>query len=190
MIYLQLFWEFFKTGLFSIGGGLATIPFLTEMSTRTGWFSIKELADMIAIAESTPGPIGVNTATYVGYKICGVSGGIVATLGLITPSVIIILLISRVLEKFRTNKYVDYAFYGLRPASTGLITAACVSMILISFCGVSTVYQLTSNISVDIRYVILFVVILILTRCVKPLKNVHPAAFIAFAAVVGIIFKL
>lgn len=67
MIYLRLFWEFFKTGLFSVGGGLATLPFIYDMSDRTGWFTYQQIADMVAVSESTPGPIGVNTATYVGY---------------------------------------------------------------------------------------------------------------------------
>lgn len=124
MIYLQLFWEFFKTGLFAIGGGMATLPFLYDMADKTEWFTRAQLADMIAVSESTPGPIGVNMATYVGYLTKGVPGAITATLGLVTPSIIIILIIAAFLEAFRTSKYVSGAFYGLRPASTALITAA------------------------------------------------------------------
>ena len=86
MIYLRLFWEFFKTGLFSVGGGLATLPFIYDMSDRTGWFTYQQIADMVAVSESTPGPIGVNTATYVGYITGGVPGALVATLGLVTPT--------------------------------------------------------------------------------------------------------
>ena len=82
MIYLRLFWEFFKTGLFAVGGGLATLPFIYDISDRTGWFTYQQIADMIAVSESTPGPIGVNTATYVGYITGGLPGAIVATLGL------------------------------------------------------------------------------------------------------------
>ena len=93
MLYLRLFWEFFKTGLFAVGGGMATLPFLYSMSDATGWFTHAQLADMIAVSESTPGPIGVNMATYVGFSTAGVPGAVVATLGLITPSVIIILII-------------------------------------------------------------------------------------------------
>ena len=132
MIFLQLFWEFFKTGLFAVGGGMATIPFLYNISDATGWFTHQDLVNMIAVGESTPGPIGVNMATYVGFltgmDVAGVPtailGGIVATLGLATPCVIVILIIASILKSFRNNKYVDAAFYGLRPASTGLITAA------------------------------------------------------------------
>ena len=125
MIYLRLFWEFFKTGLFSVGGGLATLPFIYDMSDRTGWFTYQQIADMVAVSESTPGPIGVNTATYVGYITGGVPGALVATLGLVTPAVICILIIASCLKKFRENRFVDHAFYGLRPASAALIAAAC-----------------------------------------------------------------
>lgn len=101
MIYLRLFWEFFKTGLFAVGGGMATIPFLYDISDKTGWFTHTQLADMIAVGESTPGPIGVNMATYVGFTTAGIPGGIIATLGIVTPSVIIILIIARMLKQFR-----------------------------------------------------------------------------------------
>lgn len=98
MSYLQLFYEFFKTGLFAIGGGLATIPFLTDMGTRTGWFTAGDLANMIAVSESTPGPMGVNMATYVGFHIGGILGGVIATLGLICPSIIVILIVAGFLK--------------------------------------------------------------------------------------------
>lgn len=136
MIYLLLFWEFFKTGLFTVGGGMATVPFLYEMSDKyPQWFSHEDLANMIAVGESTPGPIGVNVATYVGFVtgegIFGsVLGAVIATLGLITPSIIIILIIGAMLKSFKNNKLVNHAFYGLRPASTGLIAAAGLSVLL------------------------------------------------------------
>ena len=107
MIFLSLFYEFFKAGLFAVGGGLATIPFLKEISAKTGWFTLSQLTDMIASSESTPGPMGVNCATYVGFETAGILGSIIATIGLIPPSVIIIILISKILEKFRNNRYVD-----------------------------------------------------------------------------------
>ena len=87
MIFLQLFYEFFKTGLFAVGGGLATLPFLEDISQRTGWFTSAQLADMLAISESTPGPIGVNMATYVGFETAGILGSLCATVGLVMPSV-------------------------------------------------------------------------------------------------------
>ncbi len=138
MIYLRLFWEFFKTGLFSVGGGLATLPFIYDMSDRTGWFTYQQIADMVAVSESTPGPIGVNTATYVGYITGGVPGALVATLGLVTPAVICILIVASCLKKFRENRFVDHAFYGLRPASAGLIAAAGFSVVRISLLQEST----------------------------------------------------
>ena len=124
MMLLCLFWEFFKIGLFAVGGGMATIPFLYDLSDRTGWFTYTQLADMIAISESTPGPIGVNMATYVGYEMSGVLGSISTTLGFVAPSIIIIVIVSIFLQKFRNNRYVESAFYGLRPASSGLIASA------------------------------------------------------------------
>ena len=109
MIYLQLFFEFFKAGLFAIGGGMATIPFLAKLATATGWFTETDLLNMIAVSESTPGPIGVNTATYVGYHIAGIPGAVDATFGLITPSVIVIIIVSQFLKKFGDSKYVKAA---------------------------------------------------------------------------------
>lgn len=124
MIYLRLFWEFLKIGLFSVGGGMATLPFLYDLSEKTGWFTAGQIADMLAVSESTPGPIGINMATYTGYTVAGVPGAILASVGIIIPGLALVILITAVLEKFRNNTYVEGAFYGLRPASVGLITAA------------------------------------------------------------------
>ena len=137
MLYVRLFWEFFKTGLFAVGGGLATLPFLQDMAERTGWFTHAQLADMLAVSESTPGPIGVNMATYVGFTTGGVPGALVATLGLVTPSVIIILIVAAFLKAFRDSKWVSGAFYGLRPASTALVAAAGISVVPVAlpWCG-------------------------------------------------------
>ena len=115
MIYLRLFYEFFKTGLFAFGGGMATVPFMQDISARTGWFTQEMLADMIAVSESTPGPIGVNMATYTGFVSAGVGGAFCATAGLVLPSFICILIVSRILDKFRSAKYVDYAFTACGP---------------------------------------------------------------------------
>ena len=128
MIYLRLFYEFAKTGLFAVGGGMATIPFLYAISEKTGWFTAADIGNMIAISESTPGAMGVNMSTYVGCSVKGVLGAVIATLGLVLPSIIVILIISRMLEKFKDSKLVQKIFYGLRPASTGLIIAAGVGV--------------------------------------------------------------
>lgn len=196
-LYLQLFWEFFKTGLFAIGGGMATVPFLQQMSKTTGWFTSADLADMIAVSESTPGPIGVNMATYVGYvtgtqqygHIGGVLAAIVATFGLTLPSVIIILLIARALEKFRDNAYVNAAMYGLRAASVALITAAGISIILISILRVENLSQIRSA-KIDARSFVLAALFLVLTRYVPKVKKWHPICFIGLSAVIGILWHM
>ena len=185
MIYLQLFWEFFKTGLFAVGGGMATIPFLYDISDKTGWFTHQNLANMIAVGESTPGPIGVNMATYVGFETAGILGSLCATVGLVMPSVILIILISKVLEKFRTNTYVEAAFYGLRPASVAMVASAGIGV------AMTTLLNLTASGFAVLRWreLVLAAVILVLTNFVPKVKKFHPIVFIALAAAVGIIFK-
>ena len=188
MIYLRLFFEFFKTGLFSVGGGMATLPFLYDMSTKTGWFTHAQLADMVAVSESTPGPIGVNMATYVGYTTAGVPGAIIASLGEITPCIIVILIVSRILNAFRENKYVDAAFYGLKPCSVALIAAAGVLVLKIALFNFDLYAQTGSIADVfNVRAILLAAVLIVLTRCVKYTKKLHPVFFIAFSAAVGIL---
>ena len=189
MLYLRLFWEFFKTGLFAVGGGMATLPFLYSMSDATGWFTHAQLADMIAVSESTPGPIGVNMATYVGFSTAGVPGAVVATLGLISPSVIIILIIARVLAAFRQNKVVDAAFYGLRPCSVGLIAAAGLLVVKIALFDVD-LYRQTGVLMNLFQWkaIALAAVLIVLTRYVKPLKKLHPVFFILGSAAIGALF--
>ncbi len=192
MMLLRLFYEFFKVGLFAIGGGMATFPFLTDLAAKTGWYTQAQLVDMVAIAESTPGPIGVNTATYVGFTVAGIPGALTATIGLITPSVIIILIIARVLARFRDSKLVQNVFYGLRPASTGLIAAAGFSVVLLALTGaqVDSVRGLLHwQGSIHWPGILLAAVLLVLTRKVKQTKNLHPVVFIALSAVVGIVFR-
>lgn len=198
LVFIQLYWEFFKTGLFAIGGGMATVPFLQAMSVKTGWFSAAQLADMIAVAESTPGPLGVNTATYVGYivgmqqggALLGILGGITATLGVVTPSIIIIMIIAGFLDRFRENRFVKGAFYGLRPSSVGLIAAAGVSIVLISFFQVSSIYDVLNGMTSDWRQWVLGGVILVCTRWVPKLKDLHAIWFIAASAVIGVALGL
>ncbi|MBQ2071135.1 MAG: chromate transporter [Oscillospiraceae bacterium] len=189
MILLRLFWEFFKTGLFAVGGGMATLPFLYDMSARTGWFTQARLADMIAVSESTPGPIGVNMATYVGFETAGIPGAVVATLGLICPSIIIIILIARVLKQFRESKTVDAVFYGLRPCSIALIAAAGLLVARVTFLNQDALAA-GFNPAELLRWkeLLLAAVLLVLTRFVKPLKKLHPVVFIAISAAVGILF--
>ncbi len=124
MIYLRLFWEFFKTGLFSVGGGLATLPFLYQMQAKTGWFTVADLSNMIAVSESTPGPMGINMATYTGYTVAGIPGALIAVAGEILPAFLIILIVYRLLDRFKTNRYVQDVLYGLRAASAAMILMA------------------------------------------------------------------
>lgn len=191
MIYLQLFWEFFLTGLFAVGGGMATIPFLYDMSDKTGWFTHQDLANMIAVGESTPGPIGVNMATYVGYVIgtadggigYGILGAVTATLGLVLPSLIVILIVAAMLKRFRDSKYVNQAFYGLRPASTGLIAAAGISV------AVSNLFDLSAS-TVNWKGWILAALLWLLTNKVGKTKKLHPIVFIGVSALAGIAFSM
>ena len=189
-LYLRLFWEFFKTGLFAVGGGMATLPFMYNISDKTGWFTHSMLADMVAVSESTPGPIGVNMATYVGFVTGGVPGAVVATVGLVTPSVIVILLIARVLKAFRENQYVDAGFYGLRPCSVGLIAAAGVLVIKLALFN-TELYASTGALLdlFNFKALILAAVLLVATRCIKKLKGLHPIVFILASAVIGIVFS-
>lgn len=196
MTYLRLYWEFFKTGLFAVGGGMATLPFLKDIGQATGWYTDTDLMNMLAVSESTPGPIGINMATYVGFTVGGIPGAIVATVGEVTPSIIVILLVAAILEKFRDSKLVGSAFYGLRPASTGLIGAACVTVVLqvlgqisvqAADSGLLNAFAPASNAGRPFwPGFALAAVLLVLTNWVKPTKKLHPIVFIAFSAVVGI----
>lgn len=175
MIFLQLFYEFFKTGLFALGGGMATVPFLFDISARTQWFTANELANMIAVGESTPGPIGVNMATYVGFHTAGVLGSVIATLGLITPSIIIILIIAKLLSKFAENPIVKTVFKYLRPAVMGLLLFALYQVASVVF---------VVNSSIQVFSILAFAVLLF---CMLKWKKIHPIVWIAVGAVFGLI---
>lgn len=183
MICLQMFFEFFKVGLFSFGGGLATIPFLNELADRTGWFTREMLINMLAVSESTPGPIGVNVATYVGYDLCGIFGGLISTIGLVTPSVICILLIVRILDRFRDSTIVQHLFVGIRPAAVGLIASAAIEVL--RSCLINMTAWETKQFAqlVDWPALILLGVLLFLSNKIKA----HPILFIAIGGVVGVI---
>jgi len=124
MIYGILFYEFFRIGLFAIGGGMVTIPFLFDLTKKFDWFTAEELTNMIAVSQSTPGPVGVNMATYAGFQAAGVGGGIIATLGLVLPSVIIVILVSKLLCRCAENQLVCEVMAAVRPAVVALILQA------------------------------------------------------------------
>ena len=181
---LLLFWEFFKTGLFAIGGGPATIPFLMDIPTRRDWYEVADVTNMLAVSESTPGPIGINMATYAGFKAAGFLGGIVATFSLVLPSLIVIVLIAKILDKFSKNKYIQSSFGTIRPAVTGLIATAVIGIFQTAiFTGAEGkfVFPIFS-----IALCVLFFVLM----NVKKLKKLHPAFWILCGAIIGIVFKL
>lgn len=186
MMLLQLFLEFARAGLFAVGGGLATLPFLYSISDRTAWFSHQQLTDMVAVSESTPGAIGVNTATYVGFTTAGLLGALTATLGLVLPSILIIILVAHILEKFKESGLVRAAFYGLRPASTGLIAAAGVSVAKLTLLNMDEL--LSWNWGAAFRYPLIVMAAALFLLMKKFPK--HPAFYIALSAAAGIIMKL
>ena len=183
---LQLYIEFFKIGLFSIGGGLATIPFIKELMEKTHWFTMSDVSNMIAVSECTPGPMGVNMATYVGNVIAGFAGGIIATLGLISPSIIVIIIVAHFLKKFKDSPAVQGMMLGLRPASTGLIIVATVSVALAAIFN-QEAYAASGTIIdfFNFKAMGLAAILFIMMRKLKW----HPVAFIGIAAVVGVMFK-
>ena len=183
---LRLFYEFAKVGLFAIGGGLATLPFLYDMAETIGWFTAADVANMIAVSESTPGALGINMATYAGYITGGVAGGIVATLGLISPSILIILIIARMLKKFKDSPLVQKGLYGLRPASVALVAAAGVSVAEVTLVSLPSIEAGAWGSAVVWPAVILGVAIFIAQR---KFPKIHPVAFIVFAGVVGAVFR-
>lgn len=186
MIIVRLFYEFFVIGLFSIGGGLATLPFLYDMSDRTGWFSQTDVTNMLAVSESTPGAIGVNMASYVGYETAGIAGSLVATIALVMPSVIIILILAHFLRYFQESTIVTSVFYGLRAASTGLVAASCWEVCKMSF--------LLSDNQVINGWLHLFnwkaIIVAICLFVVMEKSKKHPFVYLAMAAVIGILLNL
>ena len=187
MLLLRLFYEYAKVGLFAVGGGLATVPFLQHLGETTGWFTDAELSTMIAVSESTPGPMGVNMATYVGFKLDGVAGAVVATLGLIFPSIVVILIIAGFLQKFRQSRRVDAVFRGLRPASTALIASAGLSVAVSVFFAANNASPDSFRRSGGRRS---FWPSRSLRVCrSRGLKKLHPICFIAAAAVIGVVFQ-
>lgn len=186
MLLLQLFWEFAKVGLFAIGGGMATLPFLYDMAGSTGWFTAADVANMIAVSESTPGALGINMATYAGYITAGVPGGILATLGLVSPSIVIILVIARMLKKFRDSPWVQRALYGLRPASVALVAAAGVSVAQVTMVDL-TVFGTGDWAGLVVWPAVILGVAIFAAQRKWP--KIHPIAFIVLSGIVGAVFQ-
>lgn len=180
---LLVFWEFFKIGLFAVGGGPATLPYLMDLTNKFDWFTMEELTNMIAVSESTPGPLGINMATYVGYQTLGPWGGAVATLGLVTPSIIIICIIAAFFTKFNKNHFVQSAFSTIRPA-----VAAIIAVAVFGICHVS-LFKIAGDVFEPIWHLIIFAVLTLGLLQLKPLKKIHPFLWFVMGAIVGLIFK-
>ncbi len=181
-----LWMEFFKTGMFAVGGGLAAIPFLSEIGRKYGWYSQQQLINMIGISESTPGPLGVNMATFTGYNVMGVVGAAIATLGLAAPSVIIMVMLGRFMEKNSQSTLVQRAFLGLRPAVCAMVSAAFVSL-----AGVTLLQPAAGapfGVVPFLPTLLIFAVIFALIN-VSKLENLHPVVILSAAAVAGILLK-
>ncbi len=185
MILLELFFRFAKAGLFAVGGGMATLPFLYQISDATSWFTHTDIANMIAISESTPGALGINMATYAGYLTAGVAGGIAATLGLITPSILIILVVARMLARFKSSPLVDRCFYGLRPASIALVAAAGISVAKLTLVDLSALAQGDLAGGILWKSLLLAAAVFLAQR---RWKNLHPVLFLVLGAAAGVIF--
>lgn len=183
-VFLDLFIEFFQIGLFAIGGGPATIPFLMDIPKRHNWYTVADVTNMLAVSESTPGPIGVNMSTYAGFNAAGFIGGIAATLSLVLPSLIIIIFVAKILDKFSKNMYIKSSFSTIRPAVTGLIATAVYGIFKTA---------LFTDAQGEFRFPpALFIgcIVIFLLMNIKQLKKLHPAFWILCGALLGIIFKL
>ena len=187
---LLLIFEFMKTGLMAVGGGMACIRFLQDMIAKYGWLTGEELANIIAVAESTPGPIGVNAATYVGYSVLspygavwGVLRGIISTLSLISPQIVVIIFVAKGLEKYRRSKLVNDAFGALRPAAAGLVAAAGWSVIR------SSLSFSLAPFHVDVVSLVLYGALVTLMLLPK-LKKIHPVLFLAAGGLIGALLGL
>lgn len=187
MIYLELFFTFLEVGAFSFGGGYGMISLIRELCLGNGWLTEGELLNMIAVAESTPGPIAVNMATFVGSSQGGILGAVCATLGVVLPSFVIILIIAILLKNLMKYKGVKAFMSGIRPAVVGLILATAIIMLLNSLFGLSAV---CGGLNVDLRSVGIFAILsgigVFSEKIIK--KKVSPVVMIAFSAVLGMMF--
>lgn len=170
-IYLLLFFEFFKIGLFSVGGGYATMPFLYHIVNDYGWYSAKQLSDMIAVSVITPGPVGVNVATFAGFQTAGISGGIFATLALVLPSYIMVIKISEMMTKYKDNFWTNAILDSLKPAGCGLLTVV----------GINFFKEYVQNVYALLLFIFLFLL------SFKFKKN--PIYYFVIAGLIGILLQ-
>lgn len=190
MIYLKLLLSFLKIGLFSFGGGYAMIPLIQKEIEVNGWLTPSQFVDIIAIAEMTPGPIAVNSATYVGYKSAGIFGGAVATFGVALPSLVLILIVSRLFIKFKDHPLNVMIFYGIRPVIVGLIFASAfivakTTLLKSTLIGFKEIILNPFGI-IDIKSIVILILTLI---ALKKLK-LHPILVIIGAGIIGVVLYL
>lgn len=168
MNLLKLFISFLKIGAFSFGGGYAMLPLIRkEIIEVHGWLTTKEFIDILAVVEMTPGPVAINSATFLGYKVAGISGSVVATIAVVLPSIVIILIIAHFLTKVKDSPYVTWAFTGIRPVVLGLITSASITVAKAAI--------------IDIKSLVLMIILFYLTS----FKKLHPILTIIIAGIVG-----
>lgn len=192
MIFLKLFLTFFKVGLFTVGGGYAMLPFIQSEVLRQGWMSEELIINFIAVSESTPGPFAINIATYIGsvmgkpYGVWGtIFGSFCATLGTVLPSFIVILIVARIYERFKKNKYVKAVMTGLKPAVVGLIGAAIITMVLsVFFPQMQTLSKTITSAFTSIKFYISLITAAVMTTLA--FKKVHPIIIILISAGIGI----
>ncbi len=198
MDFLILFWEYFKIGLFTIGGGYAMLPMVQQAIEKHGWMTNAEVVDFIAVAESTPGPFAINLATFVGTTVgsstsLGVFGGflgaVIATFAVVLPSLVIIIVVTKIFEKFKTNKYVQNVLYGIRPVVVGLVLSAVVSVLCMVVLPELDLTHITSEGFSQFNWVSLIIVLAFfpLSRVKIKGKKPHPIFLILLSAVVGIV---
>lgn len=186
MIIILLIYEFFKIGLFSIGGGLASLPFLYELSNKTNWYDMYDISNLIAVSESTPGPLGVNMATYVGFITAGPLGGLLAPIGLVCPSIIIILAVAKFYNKFKESALVKDVFYMLRPVSTALIFVAGISVLKVAMMKAGISFELTSFYkNLNYKAVVFMVILAIFSKQIKK----HPIMAVVISGAVGVLLQ-
>ena len=181
MIYLQLFWTFFKIGLFTIGGGQAMIPMISQEVVEKGWLTLDEVQSFIAISESTPGPFAVNISTFVGMRTAGIPGALCATFGVVLPSFLIIILVAKFYEKFRKSSIVQGCMTGLKPAVVGLIAAALVTT------GQAVFFPAGISAGVFTTPAFLCSAGIFAAMLALSLKNLHPIVVILISAALGVL---
>ena len=182
MIYINLFFTFLKIGAFTFGGGYAMLPLIRASITENNWMDDDQILNFIAVSESTPGPFAINVSTYVGMEAGGIFGSVLATLGVVLPSFIIILIVAKLYDKFKTNKYVQGAMSGLKPAVIGFIATAVLST------GITVFFPTGIKLEVMGTFAFITSVIIFVSMLILALKKVHPIIIIGISAAAGIAY--